>query len=189
MDVWIGVLAFVLFFGFGTAVMVCVSSIKKQSQIVIKSRIHRKINNVEIIYANIGLVIVAVLMYFDYYVFVPAILAFVVFIVLSTKIQSGLTNEGAVVGTSFIEWEFMKGFKLVDEEEDSNIVILKIRANRKQYVMVCDRRDKKAIFSLPANYIFAYAHNFLKNVKCRKFFYLHPRTDVKVKKGRRKCQV
>ncbi len=148
MDVWIGVLAFVLFLGFGTAAMVCVSSIKKQSQIVIKSRIHRKINNGEIIYANVGLVVAAVLIFFNYYVFVPAIFAFVIFIVLSTRIQSGLTNEGAVVGTSFIEWEFMKGFKLVDEEEDSNIIILKIRANRKQYVMVCDRRDKNAIFDM-----------------------------------------
>ena len=39
----------------------------------------------------------------------------------------------------------MKGYKLVDDEEDSNVIILKIRANRKQYVLVCDRRDRNEI--------------------------------------------
>lgn len=145
MDVWIGVLAFVLFLGFGTAVLVCIAAIKRQSGIVIKSRIHHKINSVEVIYANVGLIVFTVLIYFHYYSFVPAVLAFVVFIVLSTRIDSGLTEEGAIVGTTFLEWEFMKGYKLVDEETDSNIVILKIRANRKQYVLVCDRRDRKKI--------------------------------------------
>lgn len=145
MDVWIGVLGFVLFLGFATAVLVCVSAIKRQSGIIIKSRLHRKVNSAEVIYANIGLVILAVLFYFHYFVFVPAVLAFVLFIIMSTRIQSGLTGEGAVIGTAFVEWEFMKGYKLVDDENDSNIVTLKIRANRKQYVLVCDRRDRDAI--------------------------------------------
>ncbi len=145
MDVWIGVLGFVLFLGFGTAVKVCISTIERQSGIIIKSRIKHKINNSEVIYANLGLVVLAVLLYLHYYVFVPALLAFVLFIVLSTRIKSGITKEGAIVGTAFIEWEFMKGYKLVDDPEDSNIVILKIRANRKQYVLICDRRDRHEI--------------------------------------------
>lgn len=142
MDVWIGVLAFVLFLGFGTAVMVCINAIKRQSRILIKSRIKHKLNSAEVIYANLGLILLAVLIYFKYFLFVPAVLAFVLFIVLSTQIQSGLTDEGAVVGTSFIDWEFMDGYKLVNDESDSNIIILKIRANRRQYVLVCDRRDR-----------------------------------------------
>ena len=109
------------------------------------SRIKRKLNISEVVYANLGLVVFAVLMYFHYFVFIPAVLCFVTFIVLTTQIQSGLTGEGAVVGTTFIDWEFMDGYKLVDDEEDSNIIILKIRANRKQYVLVCDRRDKNNI--------------------------------------------
>ena len=84
----------------------------------------------------------AVLMYFHYFVFAPAVLAFVSFIILSTRIQSGVTEEGALVGTTFIEWEFMKSYKLVDDPSDSNIIILKIRANRRQYIMVCERRDR-----------------------------------------------
>lgn len=145
MDIWLGVLAFVLFLGFGTAVMVCINSIKRQTGIIIKSRIKHRINNAEVIYANLGLIVLAVLMYFKLFLFVPAVLAFVLFIVLSTQIQSGITDDGAVVGTSFIDWEFMDGYKLVDEEDDSNIIILKIRANRRQYVMVCERRDREKI--------------------------------------------
>lgn len=147
MDVWIGVLAFVLFLGFATATMVCVSAIKKKSEIIIKSRIHRKLGSSEIILSNLGLILLAVLLYFRIYVFVPAILALVLFIMLSTRIESGLTKEGAVIGTKFIDWEFMKSYKLVDEE-NSNIITLKIRADRRQYVLVCERRDKDKIKKL-----------------------------------------
>lgn len=148
MDVWIGVLGFVLFLGFATAVMVCISAMKRQAGIVIKSRLHHKLNNAEVIYANLGLVLLAVLLYFHYYVFVPAVCAFVLFIILTTRVESGLTEEGAMVGTTFLEWEFMKSYKLVNEENDSNVIVLKIRANRKQYVLVCDRRDRHAIADL-----------------------------------------
>ena len=144
MDVWVGVLAFVLFLGFFVAVLVCVSAIKKQDEIIIRSRLHRKLNNSEIIYSNLGLVIMAVLLYFGVYVFIPAILSFVLFIILSTRVKSGLTRDGAVVGTKFIDWEFMKSYKLVDDE-NSNIINLKIRADRRQYVLVCERRDKEEI--------------------------------------------
>lgn len=148
MDVWISVLGFVLFMGFATAVRVCIAAIRRQSGIIIRSRLHHKLNNAEIIYANLGLIVFAVLFYFHYYVFIPAVLAFVLFIVLSARVHSGLTEEGAVVGTTFLEWEFMRGYKLVDDEGDSNIIILKIRANRKQYVLVCDRSDRHAIAEL-----------------------------------------
>ena len=145
MEVWIFILAFVIFLGFAIAVAVCISAIRQQNNLVIRSRIHRKTNGVDIIFANVGLVIFAVLLNFHYYMFIPAILAFVLMIVLSTKVRSGITNEGVLVGTTFIDWEFIKGYKLVDNQEDSNIVVLKIRANRKQYVLVCNRSDRKNI--------------------------------------------
>lgn len=148
MDVWIGVLGFVLFLGFGTAVLICISAIKRQSDIIIKSRLHHKVNRSEIVYANLGLVLLVVFAYFKYYVFAPAIICFVLFIVLTTKIQSGLTADGAVVGTTYLEWEFIKSYKLVDDPEDSNIIILKMRANRRQYIMVCERRDRQKIADL-----------------------------------------
>lgn len=130
------------------AVMVCISAIKKQSGIVISSRLHHKTNIAEVVYANIALVGLVILLLFRYYIFVPAMLMFVLFIVLSTRIQSGITNEGAIVGSTFIEWEFMKSYKLVNDPEDSNIIILKIRANRKQYVLVCNRKDRVAIHDM-----------------------------------------
>lgn len=148
MDVWIAVLGFVLFLGFFVAVMVCISAIKKQSGIRIASRLHHKLNISEVVYANLGLITLVVLLAFRYYVFVPATLVFVLFIVLSTRIQSGITDDGAVVGSAFIEWEFMKSYKLVNDPKDSNVIILKIRANRKQYVLVCDRKDRVAIHDI-----------------------------------------
>lgn len=144
MDVWIGVFAFVLFLGFATASMVCVSAIKKKSEILVRSRLHRKLGSSEIIISNLGLILLAVLLYFRIYSFVPSVLALVLFIILSTRVESGLTVNGAVVGTKFIEWEFMKSYKLVDDE-NSNIITLKIRADRRQYVLVCERSDKEEI--------------------------------------------
>ncbi len=148
MDVWINVLAFVLFLGFGTATVLCVNAIKRKESIIIKSRLHHKQSRAEVIYANLGLVLIVVLVIYKIYEFIPALVLFVLFIVLSTRISSGLTEEGAVVGTTFIEWEFIKGYKLVDEATDSNIIILKIRANRKQYVLICNRSDRDAIRKL-----------------------------------------
>lgn len=148
MDVWMIVLGFVLFLGFFVAAMVCISAIKKQSGIIIASRLHHKLNISEVVYANVGMIGLVVLLILHYYVFVPAVIMFVVFIILSTRIQSGITAEGAIVGSTFIEWEFMNNYKLVNDPEDSNVIILKIRANRKQYVLVCDRRDRVAIHDI-----------------------------------------
>lgn len=145
MDVWLSVLAFVLFLGFGTGVMVCVSAIRKQTGICIKSRIHHKLNISEVVYANLGLVGLVVLVYFKIYSFVPAMLMFVLFIVLSTRIQSGITGDGVLVGTTFVEWEFMRSYLLENQGEDSNVIVLKIRANRKTYILVCNREDRFAI--------------------------------------------
>ena len=70
---------------------------------------------------------------------------FVLFVVLSTRIQSGITRDGVLVGTTFIEWEFMRSFLLENQGEDSNVIVLKIRANRKTYILVCNREDRFAI--------------------------------------------
>ena len=145
MDVWLSVLAFVLFLGFGTGVLVCISAMKRQTGILVKSRLHHKLNISEVIYANLGLVGLVVLVWFKIYMFVPAVLMFVLFIVLSTRIQSGITKEGVLVGSSFIEWEFMRSYLLENQGEDSNVIVLKIRANRKTYILVCNREDRFAI--------------------------------------------
>jgi hypothetical protein len=142
MDVWIGVLGFVLFLGFAIAVISCVNAIKRSTGIVIKSRLHQSFGSREVVYANLGLVAAVVLLVFRLYTFVPGVLMFVLFVVLSTRIKSGLTEEGAVIGTDFLEWEQMDSYKLVNDEADSNVIILKIRANHKQYVLVCDREDR-----------------------------------------------
>ncbi len=148
MDVWIGVLAFALFLGFATGIRVCVGAISRKASIIVKSRIKGKSGMSEVMYANIALVILVVLVYFEHYVFVPSVICFVLFIILSTRIESGITDEGAIIGTSFLEWEDMVSYKLVNDGEDSNVIILKIRANRKQYVLICDRKDKTRLWDI-----------------------------------------
>ncbi len=148
MDVWLNVLAFVLALAFFFAVLICVRAVRRAGEILIRSRLHRGLHLSEVIYANAGLLLVLLLVILKLYSFVPAALLFVLFVVLSTRIESGLTAEGVLVGTTFAEWDFVKGFKFTDDETDSNIVILKIRANRKQYVLVCNREDREKIREL-----------------------------------------
>ena len=145
MDIWLGVLAFILFLGFGTGVLVCMAAIRRQSEIMIKSRIRHKLNISEVVYANLALAGMVVLVFFHLYPFVPAILMFVLFIVLSTRIQSGITHEGVLIGSTFVEWEFIRGYTLENQGEDSNVIVLKLRANRKTYILVCNREDRFAI--------------------------------------------
>lgn len=149
MEVWIKVLAFVLFLGFGTAVIVCVNAIKRQSQIIIASRLRHKTNRTEIIYANLCLVAIGILAYFNYYLFVPALMLLALFIVLSTRVVSGITNGGILIGTTFLEWEFIKGYKIIND--DINTITLKLRANKKQYVLICDKSDRSQVEKLLKN--------------------------------------
>lgn len=142
---WITVLGFILFLGFLISVGLCVSAIKKQEDIIIASRLHHKMSGYEIIIANIGLIFAVVMIAYRYYIFLPAVICMVLFIILQTKIQSGITEDGALIDTTFIEWEFMKSYKLQYVEDEDSTIILKIRANRKQYVLVCNREDKKKI--------------------------------------------
>ncbi|MBQ9233715.1 MAG: hypothetical protein IJ167_06745 [Lachnospiraceae bacterium] len=142
---WITILGMVLFLGFGISVWLCISAIKKQEEIIIASRLHHKMSGYEIIMANIGLLFAVIMIAYHYYIFLPAVICMVLFIILQTKIQSGITEDGALIDTTFLEWEFMKSYKLVYEEDRDSIIVLKIRANRKQYVLVCDREDKKKI--------------------------------------------
>ena len=120
----------------------------RKNDIRIKSRLKKSSGVSEVIYANLGLIGMCVLVVFKLYTFVPAVLMFVLFIICSTRIESGIADYGALVGTAVIEWEFMKGYKFTEEGADSNIIILKIRANRKQYVLICNREDKDRIIDV-----------------------------------------
>lgn len=145
MDVWLTVLGFVLFLGFFVADCVTVSAIKRKEQILVKSRLHHKLGVYEVVLCNICLIGSVVCIYFHFYIFIPAVLATITFVILLTKVVSGITDEGALVDTSFIEWEFMKSYKLVYDENDGSTITLKIRANSRQYVLVCEREDKHLI--------------------------------------------
>ncbi len=142
---WITILGMVLFLGFGISVWLCISAIKRQEEIIIPSRLHHRVSGYEIIMANVGLIFAVIMIIYHYYIFLPAVICMVLFIILQTKIQSGITEDGALIDTTFIEWEFMKSYKLQYVEDEDSTIILKIRANRKQYVLVCNREDKKKI--------------------------------------------
>ena len=59
-DIWLNVLAVILFLGFGTAAMIAFSTIDKQKEITVNSRYGRQTGPLEILYVNIALLLITV---------------------------------------------------------------------------------------------------------------------------------
>lgn len=144
-SLWLNVLAVVLILGFAVASMVCISGIANKKGMIIESRTHKRLSAAEVLYANLGLVALAVLLHFQIYNFSVVVAVFVAFILLSTKLSSGLSLEGAVIGAHLIAWDDMVSYKFTDNPDDSNIILVKIKAEHRQYVLVFDRSRREDI--------------------------------------------
>ena len=140
---WVYILAGILFLGFFTAVMIGIVVVDKQKTITIYSRLGRRTNLIEIINVNLALLVTAYFVYIRYYIFMPAIVFFVLFIIITTRVQSGMSEQGVFIGMTFIEWDKMKSYKIIND--DISTFTLKIRANKRQYVFRCDKSQRVAI--------------------------------------------
>ena len=136
-------LAIVLFLGFSTGALIVFSTLDKQKEITIRSRYGRHTGTWEIIYVNVALLLVAYTLVSHRYRFLPVLVAFVVWIVLLSRIQSGISPQGVFIGTTFLEWEQMKAYQITNDEIST--IQLLIFVNRKQYVMRCSKEDRKQI--------------------------------------------
>ena len=109
------VLSAALTLGFVTIGIISCVVLHRQKGILVESRLGQSSSVSEIINVNVALVGIAMSVWFRYYIFVPPLLMYIFFIVITTRIRSGLSEEGMFVGLTFIDWEHIEGYKFVND--------------------------------------------------------------------------
>lgn len=142
-DMWLNGLAIILFLGFLMAALIAFSTIDKQKEITIGSRYGRQTGTLEIVYVNIALLLVAVMLYFHNYRFLPALVMFVLLIFFNSRMQSGIAPLGIFVGTTFLGWKEIEGYRIVNDEIST--IEVRVYANNKRYVLRCSKEDRRQI--------------------------------------------
>lgn len=146
-EVVLNALAIILFLGFGTACVIAFTALDKQKEITIPSRYGRQVGPLEILYVNLALVMVAVMLYFKNYRFLPAIIVFVLLIFFNSRMSSGISPGGVFIGFNYLEWNKIAGYRIINDKIST--VQIRVYANKKQYVIRCDkdmRRDAEHLF-------------------------------------------
>lgn len=132
--------------GFGTIGIISCVVLHRQKSIIVESRLGKSSSVSEIINVNVALVGIAMSVWFHYYIFVPPLLMYIFFIVITTRIRSGLSEEGMFVGLTFIDWEHIEGYKFVND--NINTIKVKLRVNKRQYIIECDKEQKNELEEL-----------------------------------------
>lgn len=140
------VLSAALTLGFVTIGIISCVVLHRQKKIILESRLGKSSSVSEIVNVNIALVGIAMSVWFRYYIFVPPLLMYIFFIVITTRIRSGLSEEGMFVGLTFIDWEHIEGYKFVND--NINTIKVKLRANKRQYVIECEKEQKEELENL-----------------------------------------
>lgn len=140
------VVSAILTLGFATIGIISCVVLHRQKSIIIESRLGRSSSVSEIVNVNVALVGIAMSVWFRYYVFVPPLLMYIFFIVITTRIRSGLSENGMFVGLTFIDWEHIEGYKFVNDS--INTIKVKLRANRRQYIIECEKEQKAVMEQL-----------------------------------------
>lgn len=132
--------------GFATIGIISCVVLKHQKKIIVESRLGKSSSASEIINVNIALAGIALSVWFQYYIFIPPMLMYIFFIVITTRIRSGLSEEGMFVGLTFIDWEHIEGYKFVND--NINTIKVKLRANKRQYIIECEKEQKAEVEEL-----------------------------------------
>ncbi len=132
--------------GFGMIGIISCVVLHRQKSIIVESRLGKSSSVSEIINVNVALIGIAMSVWFHYYIFVPPLLMYIFFIVITTRIRSGLSEEGMFVGLTFIDWEHIEGYKFVND--NINTIKVKLRANKRQYIIECDKEQKNELEEL-----------------------------------------
>lgn len=132
--------------GFATIGIISCVVLKHQKKIIVESRLGKSSSVSEIINVNIALAGIALSVWFQYYIFIPPMLMYIFFIVITTRIRSGLSEEGMFVGLTFIDWEHIEGYKFVND--NINTIKVKLRANKRQYIIECEKDQKAEVEEL-----------------------------------------
>lgn len=139
-DVWLDAAAIILFLGFGMAALIAFSTIDKQKDITISSRYGRQTGPLEILYVNVALLLIGLILYQNSYRFLPALCMFVMLIIFNSRMQSGIAPTGVFIGTTYLEWNRIQAYKIVNDEIST--VQIRIYANKKQYVLRCSKEQR-----------------------------------------------
>ena len=140
------VLSAALTLGFVTIGIISCVVLHRQKGILVESRLGHSSSVSEIINVNVALVGIAMSVWFRYYIFVPPLLMYIFFIVITTRIRSGLSEEGMFVGLTFIDWEHIEGYKFVND--NINTIKVKLRANKRQYIIECEKDRQEEVENL-----------------------------------------
>lgn len=139
-DVWLDAAAVILFLGFGMAAVIAFSTIDKQKEITISSRYGRQTGPLEILYVNVALLLIALMLYQHNYRFLPTLVVFVLLIFFNSRMQSGIAPIGVFIGTTYLEWNRIKAYKIINDEIST--IQIRVYANKKQYVLRCAKEQR-----------------------------------------------
>lgn len=139
-DVWLDAAAVILFLGFGMAAVIAFSTIDKQKEITISSRYGRQTGPLEILYVNVALLLIALMLYQHNYRFLPTLVVFVLLIFFNSRMQSGIAPIGVFIGTTYLEWNRINGYKIINDEIST--IQIRVYANKKQYVLRCAKEQR-----------------------------------------------
>lgn len=145
LDIVLNALAIILFLGFGMAIAIVFSTIDKQKEITVFSRYGRNTEPLDILYVNIGFVLVALMLVFHNYRFLPALAVFLVWIILNSRTRSGIAPVGVFIGSTFLSWKDMNGYRIINDEI-STIKVL-VYSKEKCYVLRCDKSQRTEVES------------------------------------------
>ena len=143
LDIVLNGLAIILFLGFGMASVIVFSTIDKQKDITVLSRYGRNTEPLDILYVNIGLLLVAVMIVMHSYRFLPALLVFLLWILLNGRTQSGVAPAGVFIGSTFIGWDEMTAYRIIND--DISTIKVLIYSREKCYVLRCDKEKRKEV--------------------------------------------
>lgn len=145
LEVMINGLSIILGLGFAMAALIAFSTLDKQKEITAESRYGRQTSTSEIVYVNIGLILVAVLIYTKDFKFLPALLSFMLLILLNSRMRSGVAPIGVFIGTTYLPWKSVKSYNFVND--DISTIKLEVRGNDKIYVLRIDKEQRKLVES------------------------------------------
>lgn len=143
---WLNIITAILFLGFLVLSALSVRAIVKQRELIILSRIGRQSSLIEVLDVNIALGVIVFLVIKRLYFYIPLMAVFAFFIITTTRLQSGIANKGIFIRMTFIPWEDIRSYKLIND--DINTLQLRFRANHRQYIMRCSKEERGAILAI-----------------------------------------
>lgn len=146
LEVVLNALAIILFLGFGMAGMIAFSTVDKQKEIQIVSRYGRQTEPMEIIFVNVALLMVVAMLWTKNYRFLPALVVFVVLVILNSQMRSGFAPTGVFIGSTYLEWNRIKRYRIVNDQIST--IQIQVFANQKCYVLRCEKKYRTQIEAL-----------------------------------------